>query len=389
VENISKNNLIRLSKSSIGIAEKAAVAKVLDDEYLGMGSKVQEFEKILTGFFGRQAICVSSGTSALHLALQAANIGPGDEVLVQSLTYVSSFQAIAATGAKPIACDVDSTTLCLDWKDAEFKITSNTKAIMPVHYSGGVGSLNKIYDLAHKYNLRVIEDAAHAFGTEYQDSKIGGFGDIACFSFDGIKNITSGEGGCVVSDDQEVLRKVRDARLLGVEKDSEKRYMGNRSWEFEVSLQGWRYHMSNIMAAIGIEQFKRFESFKQKRKKFAKMYNELFSENDKINPLAVNYDMVVPHIYVVLINSQCDREKIRKYLLEKGIQTGVHYQPNHLLSAFFCNHNNHLPTTELIYPKLLSLPLHPDLHEENIGYVAKFLIECTKDNFFDNLNGFN
>jgi len=382
MENIIKKKFIRLSKSSITSAEKLAVEDVLDNEFLGMGPKVLEFENMLTDFFGRKAICVSSGTSALHLALQAANVGSGDEVLVQSLTYVSSFQAISASGAIPIACDVDPKTLCLDWKDAEKKITPKTKAIMPVHYSGGVGSLNEIYKLAKKYKLRVIEDAAHAFGTEYLGKKVGGFGDISCFSFDGIKNITSGEGGCIVTDDQEVLRKASDARLLGVEKDSENRYKGQRSWDFNVTLQGWRYHMSDVMAAIGIEQFKRFEEIKYKRKKFAKIYNQLFYKSKKIIPLSINFDQVVPHIYVVLIECKTDREVIRNYLLDKGVQTGVHYQPNHKLTAFSSMNNIFLNVTESIYPKLLTLPLHSDLVEDDLKYVANLLIDCTKDSFF-------
>ena len=157
--------IIRLSKSSIKENEKQAVKSVLDREFLGMGAEVQQFEKELTKFFGCSTVCVSTGTAALHLALQAAGVSFGDEVLVQSLPYVASFQSISATGAKPVACEVDPETLCLDWKDAEKRITQNTKAVMPVHYSGGVGCLEKIFAFAVKHKLRVIEDAAHAFGT--------------------------------------------------------------------------------------------------------------------------------------------------------------------------------------------------------------------------------
>ena len=238
----------------MGIEERTSVDHVLKKEFLGMGDEVRQFEEMLEDFFGRPALCVSSGTSALHLSLQALGIGPGDEVLVQSLTYVASFQAISAVGAIPVACDVDPETLCIDLNDANKLITSKTKAIMPVHYSGGVGSLKEVYDFANVNNIRVIEDAAHAFGTIYKGKKVGGFGDISCFSFDGIKNITSGEGGCVVTNDRSVLQKISDARLLGVEKDTEMRFSGNRSWNFDVKIQGWRYHMSNIMAAIGIQQ---------------------------------------------------------------------------------------------------------------------------------------
>ena len=170
-----------------------------------MGTQVGEFEKELSRFFGRPAICVSTGTAALQLALQALGVGQGDEVLVQSLTYVASFQAISATGATAVCCDVDPATITLDVCDVESKITSKTKAIMPVHYAGGVGELDAIYEVAKKYNLRVIEDAAHAFGSSHKSRLVGSYGDIACFSFDGIKNITSGEGGCIVTNDTDVI----------------------------------------------------------------------------------------------------------------------------------------------------------------------------------------
>ena len=366
--------MIRLSKSSIGEAEKQAVMGVLDREFLGMGEEVQQFEEVLTKFFGRPTVCVANGTAALQLALQAIGIGDSDEVLVQSLTYVSSFQAISATGAIPIACDVNSETLCLDWKDAEKRITSRTKAVMPVHFAGGVGALDGIYAFAANHGLRVIEDAAHAFGTEYQGKIVGGFGDIACFSFDGIKNITSGEGGCIVTEDEDVLQKVRNARLLGVENDTGKRFSGGRSWEFDVTAQGWRYHMSNIMAAIGLKQLKRFPEMAVKRQALANQYDSLFDNHVQIRPIMHDYETVVPHIYMVRINGLKNREALQTKLLEKGIQTGIHYQPNHWLSLYNKKKEDSLPVTEDVFPGLLTLPLHPDLSGKNVEFVSEALI---------------
>lgn len=369
---INHEKLIRLSKSCLGEAEKHAVMGVLDREYLGMGMEVQLFEQALTEFFCRPAVCVVNGTAALQLALQACGIGHGDEVLVQSLTYVASFQAISATGAKPVACDVDPETLTLDWRDAEKRLTSKTKIVMPVHYSGGVGAINEIYAFAQQHGLRVIEDAAHAFGTVHQGKRVGGFGDIACFSFDGIKNITSGEGGCVVTDDEQVLNRVCDARLLGVEKDSEKRYSGQRSWEFDVTSQGWRYHMSNIMATIGIEQLKRFPQMAATRQRLARRYDELLQHHPRIRILPHDFDVVVPHIYVVRIKGLSDRKALRAQLLEHGIQTGTHYQPNHELSVYRDSAALPLPVTDVVFPELLTLPLHPDVTERDVEFI------CTK-----------
>jgi dTDP-4-amino-4,6-dideoxygalactose transaminase len=362
--------LIRLSKSCLSTAEKQAVMGVLDREFLGMGVEVQQFEQALSEFFGRPAVCVTNGTAAVHLALQACGIGLGDEVLVPSLTYVASFQAISATGAKPVACDILRETCNLDWRDAEHRLTQRTKAIMPVHYAGGVGDLDGIYAFANRHGLRVIEDAAHAFGTKHMGKRVGGFGDVACFSFDGIKNITSGEGGCVVTDDALVLSKIRDARLLGVEKDTEKRYTGQRSWEFDVTAQGWRYHMSNIMAAIGLEQLKRFSDMSFTRQHLARRYDELLRGHSRIHTLSMDYDAVVPHIYVVCISAMRDRNILQQQLMAQGIQTGIHYQPNHVLSLYRDPQALPLPVTEAVFPELLTLPLHADLTEQDVDTIC-------------------
>ena len=372
MEGINKEKIIKLSKSCLSDAEKIAVQKVLDNEYLGMGAEVKEFEDLLTNFFGRPTACVVSGTAALHLAIQAAGITNNDEILVQSNTYVASYQAISAAGANPVSCDIDPSTLCLDYKDAEVKLTSKTKAIMPVHYAGGVGELNKLYEFAESNDLRVIEDAAHAFGSVYKSKRIGSFGDIACFSFDGIKNITSGEGGCVVSNDKEIINSIRDSRLLGVEKDTDKRYSASRSWIFDVKEQGWRYHMSNIMAAIGIEQFKRFEYLSKKRQKIAKNYDDKLKDIKEITTFSHNYDEVVPHIYVVLLDKSLDRSKVQESLLERGIQTGIHWFPAHKLS-YFKNSKAMLPVTEDIHSRILTLPLHPDLSDGDIERIFEEL----------------
>ncbi len=363
-------NLIRLSKSCIGKQEKALVLSVLDEEYLGMGKYVEKFEKKLSQFFQRQVVCLVNGTAALQLSLQGCNIKDGDEVLVPSLTYLSSFQSITANKAVPVACDVDENSFIIDLNDAEKKINKKTKAIMPVFFSGGVNSYYKIYDFAKTYKLRVIEDAAHAFGSKVENKLIGSIGDISCFSFDGIKNITSGEGGCIVSNDEELINKIKDLRLLGIIKDTHKRYMGERSWDFQVADQGWRYHMSNIMAAIGIAQFDRLEEFSNSRKKIAKIYDKLFKSHSRIQVLERDYDAIVPHIYVIKIQGLKKRDLLRKKLLEKGIETGIHYLPNHYLEKYSLKEGENLPNTEKIYSQILTLPIHPEIKEKDINFIV-------------------
>ena len=365
--------MIRLSKSKIGNEEISAVVKVLEKEYLGMGEEVGIFEKDLSKLFLRDSICVSSGTAAVQLAIEACNIGDGDEILVPSMTYVATFQAIKATGAEPIACDINEETYLIDLNDAASKISEKTKAIVPVHYTGGVGNLDELYSFAQKYKLRVIEDAAHAFGTKYKGNLIGSIGDIVCFSFDGIKNITSGEGGCIVTSDSKVIENIKNTRLLGVEKDSDNRYNNLRSWNFDVSRQGWRYHMSNIMAAIGIEQLKKFNKFAALRKQIAIKYDQLLFLNQNIKFLNRDYKDVVPHIYVVRIKGLIDRDGLRKAMNKKGIEIGVHYTPNHFLSFFKSDKTNTLPVTEKVYKEIISLPIHPDINNSDIENVVSTL----------------
>ena len=371
--------MIRLSKSAIGKKEIQAVSEILKNEFLGIGPETQAFENDLKYYLDDQVevVCTNTGTAALQLAVQGCGLGNGDEVLVPSLTYLASFQAVSATGAKPVPCDVLETSGLIDLNDAHKNITLNTKAIMPVHYTGYVGNLDAIYDFANEYSLRVIEDAAHAFGSTYKSKIIGSFGDVACFSFDGIKNITSGEGGAIVSNDKKVIKKVQDARLLGVEKDTEKRYQRQRNWEFDVKEQGWRYHMSDIMAAIGRVQLTRFEiEFKPKRIELHKQYREKLTSIDGIKLFETDIENVVPHIMPIrVLNGK--RDYIRTKLTESNIGTGIHYKPNHLLS-YYGRGKVSLPVAEILYDQLLTLPLHSDLNNEDVEFICEKLKEVLK-----------
>ncbi|WP_419770613.1 MAG: DegT/DnrJ/EryC1/StrS family aminotransferase [Candidatus Marinarcus sp.] len=366
-------NKIRLSKSSISQAEKEAVLKVLDKEYLGMGEEVKLFEEKIQHYLQTKmdVVCVNTGTSALHLALSALELSASDEVLVPSLTYIASYQAISATGAKPISCEVNQQTLFIDIEDARKKVTKNTKVIMPVHYASSSKGMDEVYKLAKEYNLRVVEDAAQAFGSKRDCEFIGTHGDIICFSFDGIKNITSGEGGAILSQDKEFIQKVQDGRLLGVEKDTDKRYSGQRSWDFDVNYQGFRYHMSNIMAAIGIAQLTRLQDFSVKRQEIAKKYIKAFSTIDKIKMLDFDFNEVLPHIFVIKVSN---RNELREYLLSNNIECGIHYKPNHLLSKYKFN-TQALPITEKIYSEIITLPCHFDLTKKEQDIIIEKISE--------------
>lgn len=359
---------IRLSRSDIGLFEYISVFSCLKEGMLGMGRYVKKFEDLLCQFFDSNVVCVSSGTAALHLALESLQLPENSEVLVPSLTYVATFQAIKAAGLIPRSVDVDPLTGNINIDNLEKKYNSSCKAVVPMLYAGNTSQYRLILKWAKEKSLRVVCDAAHAFGSSDEGDLVGNFGDITCFSFDGIKNITSGEGGCVVSKDMNLINLVKDKRLLSVNKDSEMRYANRRSWEFDVYNQGWRYHMSNVHASIGISQFKRKNYFFQRRQALAKYYDKLLFDSEKVSFFKRNYNEVVPHIYPVKLDFSVDRNNFIKYLNNNKIQVGIHYKPNHQLSFF--ENNISLPNTENLCPRLLTLPLHTLLNFKQIRYIV-------------------
>ena len=376
---------MRLSRSIVGEAEAAAVRRVLlEDGYLGMGEETRLFENDVAAYLGvspKQVISTNSGTAALHLACDAVkesfrphiSLAKPPEILVPSLTFVASFQAIRAAGCIPVSCDVLPATGTLDLKDAAKRLTQNTIALMYVDYASNPWHLDEVYDFARQKGLRVIEDAAHAFGCRHHGRKIGSFGDMVCFSFDGIKNITCGEGGCLIAFDDESARIASDARLLSVEGDTQKRFAASRSWDPDVKRQGWRYHMSNIMAAIGRVQLSRLEKeFAPKRRKLAALYVEHLSGMRDVALLETDpEDFIVPHIQPIRVRGD-RKDTVKAALAGKGIPTGIHYKPNHLLS-FFRQGSLSLPAVENLYAELLTLPLHPGLSCEDVATVCQTL----------------
>lgn len=384
---------MRLSRSIVGKKEADAVGQVIcEDGYLGMGATTHQFEIDVAQYLGVepwQAISVNSGTAALHLACQTVKIqaertddskndDTAPEILVPTLTFVASFQAIKASGCIPVACDVLLETGTIDLEDAAKRITDRTIAIMHVDYASNPWHLDKVYEFAKKNNLRVIDDAAHAFGCKHHGRKIGSFGDLVCFSFDGIKNITCGEGGMVVAFDKASAQLVADSRLLGVEGDTQKRFSGDRSWDPDVHYQGWRYHMSNIMAAIGIVQLSRLENeFIPARRNLYELYQNLLDGCPNIQLLRTDpEDYIVPHIMPIRILNDL-RNKAVEMLNSQQIPTGRHYKPNHLLSLFGKG-KKHLLNAEILDKELVTLPLHPGLSKEDVTTVCLALKKAVK-----------
>lgn len=369
-------DMLPVSRPSIGNEELEEVRKVFDTGWLGLGSTVFELENRIKEYLGvKNVVAVNSGTSALHIALDAFGITEGDEVIVPSLTFCASIQVITALGAIPVFCEVYPDTLNIDIKDVRNKITSRTKAIMPVHYCGNACDMDSLLNIGRKHSIFIIEDAAHAFGSSYQGEKIGSFGNATCFSFDPIKNITCGEGGVVALSDDAIAEEIRKKRILGIDKDTWHRYKNERSWFYEVTTQGYRYHMSNINAAIGIAQLKKIKAFIHRKKEIVQKYNDAFININGLKILSWNLKETAPFTYIVRVLNG-EREDLIAFLKEKGVGTGIHYIPNHL-QLFFKPFVTSLPVTEQLGEEILTLPLYYDMTDEQ----ASTVIESVSDFF--------
>ena len=361
--------MIPVSRPSLGQEELRAVGEVFATGWVGLGTATYAFEEALSRRFNqRQVIAVNTGTSALHIALAALGLGAGDEVIVPSLTFAASIQAIIATGATPVFCEVEEDTLLLDVEDAARRITTRTRAIMPVHYAGQACEMDRLLALAHRAGAKVVEDAAHAFGSTYHRIPVGGVGDVTCFSFDPIKTITCGEGGAVVTEDVKLAERIRRMRQLGIDRDTWQRYKHARSWYYEVTEPGFRYHMPNFCAAVGLAQLQRLETIIARRRAICRRYDEAFQSLKNVRPLRIDYAESAPQLYVVQVAAEA-RDAFMAFLEARQIGTGIHYLANHR-QPYFSRYAQHpLPRTERLCDQIVSLPLYTDLAETEVQTV--------------------
>jgi dTDP-4-amino-4,6-dideoxygalactose transaminase len=378
--------MIRLSMACVGVEEENEIHKVLRKTVnFGLGVHVAEFELELSRFIDSssppEVICVNTGTAALHIALEALRFPKGSEVLVPSITFLASFSAISAAGLVPVAVDVSLPSCHVQIESCKKLVTSKTVAIMPVAYSGSDFARNEVYEFAKEHNLRVIEDDAHAFGGEVISGKrFGSSGDVVCFSFDGIKNITCGEGGAVVTRDKELAHKIRVMRSLGIAKDVELRYQGKRAWEYDVEVQGFRYHMSNINAAMGLAQLKKIQEFKRVRESLFHSYLIYFKEFELgtfLTPTQSHDSKYMFHIFSCLLAPGIDRHRVREALSLQGVESGIHYAPNHLHSFYKSSYA--LKNAEEAGFRLLSLPFHANLTSADVKLVCSKLADVRKN----------
>jgi dTDP-4-amino-4,6-dideoxygalactose transaminase len=344
----------------IGVDTIKAVVDALHAGWLGMGAITQAFEEGLGRFLElheRYVLATNTGTSALHLGLLAAGVGPGDEVITPAFNFVADHQAIIATGATPVFGDVDDDTLALDPDKASALVGPKTKAILPLHFAGLPGRLKELYAMAERHRVRIVEDATHAFGSRADGRLIGSFGDITCFSFDPVKVITSIDGGAVVVSDRAMLERLRHWRFLGIDRETHERYKNSRAWEYDVVGQGFRYHMTNINAAIGLSQLARVEEFIAARRASCRLYNERLAGLGAVRCPPTDFTDVAPFIYTVRVPA-ARRDGLIEHLKRRGIATGIHFLPAQDFSFLKDCRRGDLSVTERVTREILTLPLH-------------------------------
>lgn len=362
---------IPIHRPSVGERELAAISEVFDSRWLGMGTVARAFELRIAEIVGAShAVAVGSGSAALHLALAALELEPDDEVIVPSMTFVSCPQAVSAVGARPVFCDVSEDTAAIDVDHVERLVTPRTRAVMPVHYAGFPCELDELANLAGAHGFAIVEDAAHAFGSAYRDRMIGAVGDLTCFSFDPVKNITCGEGGAVTTDDDELADKVRLWRNLGVARDSWTRRGERRPWYYEASVIGLRSHLPDINAAIGLTQLERWEETRLRKRELLRRYLGGLEDVDGVVPITGDVDTAFPFLCAVRVLDG-RRDGLLDHLAGDGIQAWVHFVPNHLHPAFVdAGQRTVLPVTERLYGELLTLPLYADLADDDVDRVV-------------------
>lgn len=366
---------VALSDLNFDHRERRIVNQVIRNRWLTMGEMVKKLERNFANFLGvRHAFGVSSGTAALHLALRTLNIKNEDEVLVPSLSFVASSNAILYVGAKPVFVDITSLSdFNMSCDDLEEKITRKTRAIMVVHYGGYLADMDRIKRIAKKHNLFVIEDAAHAIGAKFKSRMAGGIGDIGCFSFFSNKNMATGEGGMIVTNRNKFAEKIRLLRSHGMTSMTWDRHKGY-AYSYDVTELGYNYRMTEINAALGIEQLKKLKSSNRKRKSLIKTYVENLKGTKGLSIPFLNYPRNSAfHLFPILLNKDVDREKFMNSLKKEKIQTSIHYPPIHKFSYYDKNlraSRNKLPLTEHVGRCEVTLPLHPLLKKEDILFVC-------------------
>ena len=394
------DKFLPFSQPSIEKEEVNEVLEVLKSGWITTGPKVKLFEREFADYVGcKHAVAVNSCTAALHLALEAIGIKEGDEILTSPMTFAATGEVIRYFNAKPIFVDIDPVTMNVDAQMVKEVIEkkgrdggqSKLKAILPVHYAGYPCDMDALMAIASEYKLKIIEDAAHAFPARYQGKMIGTIGDITCFSFYATKNITTGEGGMITTDNEEYAERARIMSLHGISKDAWKRYTAEGSWYYEIIAPGYKYNLTDIAAALGVAQLRKADIFLARRAHIATLYNEAFRDLSEIDlPMDqggwADRDGTKHswHLYVIKLNLEnltVDRNKFIDELKTRGIGTSVHFIPLHLHPYYlkvFGYKPEDFPVAYQTYRRIISLPIYAKMTDKDAEEVIEAVIDVIR-----------
>lgn len=374
---------------SIGQEEIDEVVETLKSGWITTGARTHRLEQDFAFYTGaKEAMAVNSATAAMHLALAAMDIGPEDEVITTPMTFCATVNTILHVGATPVLADIGPDGN-IDPQCIADRITPRTRAIMPVHMAGLPCNMDAIWDIARRHNLKVIEDAAHAAGTLYRGSHLGGRdsrSDAVAFSFYANKNMTTGEGGMLTTNNPELAERVRVLRLHGISKDAWKRYAKTGNWFYEVVECGFKYNLSDLQSAVGIHQLRKLEGFTATRTRYAEMYNRLFEGMEEFELPADHADhRHAWHLYMIRLKLDkltIDRAGFIEKLRERNVGASVHFIPiplHRFFSRWANRRQNQCPKALELYPRLVSLPMYPGMTEEQVEYVADVVKQVVAD----------
>jgi dTDP-4-amino-4,6-dideoxygalactose transaminase len=368
------DNFIPLAKPDIGDEELELVLETIKSGWLTTGPKVEEFELKLSSYLKYDdelySVGLNSCTSALFLALIALEIKPDDEVIVPTWTFAATAQVVDWIGAKVVLCDIEEESLNIDVSKAEKLITSKTKAIIPVHIAGYPCNMQSISKLATKYNLKVIEDAAHAIGTKYKDIKIGNFSDITCFSFYATKNLAMGEGGAAVSKNKKLIEKIRKLSYFGINKEAFKRYDKAGRWFYDIEEIGYKANLDSIHAALGIIQLKKLDAMNNRRREIAAYYRKNLSEKLIFNQDSQEHYHTY-HLFPIRLPDAINRNNFIEQLKNSNIGASVHFIPLHLHTFYKDRQKNDFEVANKIFDKIVSIPMCSAMSDIEAKYVVK------------------
>jgi len=380
----NNEEFLPFSRPTISQAAIDEVVACLKSGWITTGPRVKQFEDDLKAYCSApHALALSSATAGLHLVLAALKLKPGDEVITTPMTFAATLNTIVLTGGTPVLVDVEPGTYNMDVTRIEKAITKRTRAIMPVHFAGLPVDLDPIYELAKKHNLRVIEDAAHAIGTEYKGKRIGSFGDIQVFSFHPNKNMTTGEGGCVVTRDDTMAESVALLRFHGMDREAWNRFGKKGNQHYEIIEPGYKYNMMDIQAALGLHQLKQLDGFIRRRTELALRYHKLLSDWPQwtLTKSPAYSHLHAWHLYTPLINPEAagmDRDAFMQGMKERNIGTGLHYRAVHLYPYYreqFGFKRGDFPHAETISDRIVSLPLFPTMTDADQDRVIRAMAD--------------